>query len=276
MNVAVTGASGYVGGAIAREFERRGHQVLRLSRRTCTGNWRYFSLGDDPAELPWDGIDALVHAAYDFAPRGWDKIRTSNVDPSIRLLAAAHQAGVRRIVFISSLSAFEGCRSLYGKAKFMIEGEALAIGGAVIRPGLVWGDCPGGMMGSLEKIVRDLPVVPFLSGAGGLRQFLVHEKDLADSVVSHTFRNTETKIVPIAHPNSLTLREIVLGISRKRKLGRLFFPVPWQFMMAFLKIAECGGIALPFRSDSLKGLINGNSSVVFETKGAPNSVRPFQ
>ncbi len=275
MNVAVTGASGYVGGAIAREFERQGHSVLKLSRRTCAGNWQSFSLGDDPSAIPWDGIDVLVHAAYDFAPKTWDDIRKGNIEPSRDLMTTAHRAGVTRIVFISSISAFEGCISLYGKAKLMIEAEALALGGTVIRPGLVWGGSPGGMMGSLERIVRALPVVPYLSGAGGLRQFLVHEEDLAQAVVSLSCRDTDAEVFPVAHPASLTLRQVVSGIAEKRKLRRMFFPVPWQFMMVFLKLAEGCGIPLPFRSDSLTGLVHGNPSVDFGTGDFSVSIRPF-
>jgi nucleoside-diphosphate-sugar epimerase len=275
MNVAVTGASGYVGGAIAAHFEKHGHQVLRLSRRPCPGNWLHFTLGDDSSSLSWDGIDVLVHAAYDFSLHTWDGIQSVNIDPSIALLSAARAAGVRHVIFISTLSAFDGCVSLYGKAKLAIEKETLPRGGTVIRPGLVWGDRPGGMMASLEKAVRALPVVPYLCGAGGLRQFLVHEDDLAGAVVSISSREPIAGIISFAHPAALTLREILAGISNKRKLLRLFFPVPWLIAMVFLKLAENCGIPLPFRSDSLKGLVHGNATVVFGTQDFLKVPRPF-
>lgn len=274
MKAAVTGASGYVGGAIVRRFEKDGHTVLRLSRRECEGEWRSFSLGDDPAALPWDGIDALVHAAYDFSPRTWEEAEARNVIPSIALIAAARQAGVRHIVFISTLSAFDGCRSLYGKAKLAIEMEALAAGATVIRPGLVWGGTPGGMMGSLEKIVCALPVVPYLCGGGGLRQYLVHEEDLAENVVRCASRDGESEPISVAHPASLTFREILTGIAAKRKLRRMFVPVPWPSAMAALKLAEACGIPLPFRSDSLTGLVRGNRAVVFHEDASARAFLP--
>ena len=39
-------------------------------------------------------------------------------------------------------------------------------------------------MGVLEKLVTRLPVIPFLMGRGDLKQYLVHEADLAEAVVS--------------------------------------------------------------------------------------------
>jgi hypothetical protein len=131
------------------------------------------------------------------------------------------------------------------------------------------------MMGSLEKIVQGLPVVPYLSGANGLRQFLVHEEDLAKAVVLASCRDAKAEVFPVAHSASLTLREVVVGISEKRKLRRMFFPVPWHFMMGFLKVAEGCGIPFPFRSDSLTGLVHGNPPVDFDTGDFSVSPRPF-
>lgn len=274
MRVAVTGASGYVGGAIAQRFEAHGHTVLRFSRRACEGEWRSFSLDDDPDAIAWDGIDALVHAAYDFSPRTWQEAEVRNVLPSCALITAARRAGVRHIVFISTLSAFDGCRSLYGKAKLAIEKEALAAGVTVIRPGLVWGEKPGGMMGSLQKIVSALPLVPYLCGGGGLRQYLVHEEDLAESVVRSASCEPAREPISVAHPASLTFCEVLTGIAAKRKLRRMFLPVPWSFAMAGLKLAEACGIPLPFRSDSLTGLVHGNRAVVFSEDACARAFLP--
>lgn len=263
MKVAITGASGYVGGAIVREFESNGHETLKLSRRECPGEWSSYSLGDDPSKINWKDVDALVHAAYDFSPHTFHEIQNRNVIPSAELFTAARNAGVQKIILISTISAFDGCRSMYGKAKLEIEKEALAAGATVIRPGLVWGKQPGGMMGSLEKIVSALPIVPYLCGAGGLRQFLVHEQDLAASVVKWTCREPASQTLTIAHPTPLTLRQILVRIAAKKNLRRVFIPVPWPFAMVALKAAEACGISLPFRSDSLTSLIHGNSAVVF-------------
>lgn len=277
MKVAITGASGYVGTCIADGFRTRGHEVLALSRRPCPSPWLPHSLDDDPAKLPWQGLDVLVHAAYDFTPRTWREILDRNVMPSVRLLQAAKQANVGRLIYISSMSSFEGCRSNYGKAKLMVEKEALALGAIVIRPGLVWGESSGGVMGTLEKLVTQLPVIPYLSGSGNLQQFLIHQADLSAAVVAMAgmqpsgsgMRHSAT------HPDPVSLLAILRSIAKRTDRSRLYLPVPWQLAMAGLKFIEMAGIRSLFRSDSLTGLVHGNPHPEFLTPPAGIRYRPF-
>jgi len=87
---------------------------------------------------------------------------------------------VDKIIFLSSISAFEGCRSLYGKAKLEIEKVAADLGATIIRPGLVYGsERPGGMYGSLQRVVARFPIMPLI-GSGKHLQYLVHEDDLCE------------------------------------------------------------------------------------------------
>lgn len=260
MNVAITGASGYVGGRLARAFGTAGHQVLSLSRRPCEAPWRAYALGDDPATLPWGKIDLLIHAAYDFRPRTFAETEAANVEPSIALLKTARAHKTQRIIFISSMSAFEGCRSIYGRAKLSIEREALALGATIVRPGLVWGKQTGGVMGALEKLVATLPVVPVLSGSSRLIQYLINENDLTAAVLLIGASTTPPPAAnfTLAHPSALPLRDIVGTIARRNGKSRIMLPVAWQFAMAGLKSLEMIGIHPPFRSDSLTGLVHAN------------------
>ena len=126
-------------------------------------------------------MDALVHCAYDFGPRRWEDIAAINVAGSEKLLAAARDAGVKSVVLISTVSAFAGCRSLYGQAKLQIEDAARAMGAFVLRPGLVYSDNPGGMFGRLVGQVRGGRLLPILCG-GRQTQYLVHDEDLGNLV----------------------------------------------------------------------------------------------
>ena len=76
-----------------------------------------FKLGEpiDPQALK--NCRALIHCAYDFSKVSWKDIYSTNVRGSELLLHAAQQAGVERLMFISTISAFTGCRSLYGKGE---------------------------------------------------------------------------------------------------------------------------------------------------------------
>jgi len=278
MKVAITGASGYVGGKIRDAFQSRNHEVLSWSRRPHPVAWTRYDLMDDPCSLPWDHVDALIHTAYDFDPIDWDKMVESNVKPSIELLRAARTAGVGRLVFISSISSFEGTHSNYGKAKLMIEEAALQLGAVVIRPGLVWGQLSGGVMGALESLVSKFPVIPYLYGSGGLGQYLVHEEDLSHAVVSiaEGLPAGAGSIHEAAHPDPVSILSILKAIAVRSGKSRRFIPIPWHLAMFGLKAAETVGIHPPFRSDSLIGLIHRNPNLLHASPLYGVVYRPFR
>ncbi|HEX4085849.1 MAG TPA: NAD(P)-dependent oxidoreductase [Chthoniobacteraceae bacterium] len=268
MNAAITGASGYVGGAIAQGFRAHGWQVTELGRRSE----RRFELGGDPPP-DWAGIDALVHCAWDFKLTRREEIERVNVRGSIRLLEAARAAGVTRGVLISSLSCFEGCRSMYGQGKLVVEREALKLGFAVVRPGLVYGDRAGGMMGSLEKAVK-LPVVPLI-GNGSQPQYPVHEADLAELVFALCQRPAPAAPVSAAHGEAIPFRELLRRAAARRGRRPLFLPVPWPLILAGLKGMEALGLNPPFRSDSLTGFVFQNPDPDFSLAHQITAFRAF-
>jgi len=198
-----------------------------------------------------------------------------NVQGSIRLMEAARKAGVERGVFISSLSCFEGCRSLYGKGKLVVEGEALRMGFAVVRPGLVYGERPGGMMGALEKAVKASPVVPLI-GDGGCPQYPVHEEDLAELVFA-LCQMDRAPVEPIsaASGEGISFRELLRRIAARHGRKPMFLPVPWRLILVGLKAMETVGLNPPFRSDSLTGFVFQNPKPNFEAAHAISTFRAF-
>jgi nucleoside-diphosphate-sugar epimerase len=225
-----------------------------------------FRLGQevDPGLLK--GADALVHCAYDFGPRSWEDIAAVNVTGSQRLLDAACQAGVGTVVLISSLSAFSGCRSLYGKAKLQIEDAAQAIGANVIRPGLVYSDNPGGMFGRLVGQVRGASFIPVMLG-GVQVQYLLHDEDLGRLVQACLDGRVPNgaKIITIAHEQGWELREILSQIADALDKRVTFVPVPWQFVWLGLKSLELAGVRTGFRSDSLISMVYQNPQPAFSS-----------
>jgi len=268
--VAITGAAGYVGSAIARCFHAHGWQPLGLGRRSP----QPYDLAGE-VSIDWTGIDALVHCAWDFRLKSWQDIDNINVRGSVRLMEAARRAGVTRGVFISSLSCFEGCRSLYGKGKLAVEKEALRLGFAVVRPGLVYGEHPGGMMGALEKAVKASPVVPLI-GDGAYPQYPIHEQDLAELVFALCQREPPPEPVSAASGEAIPFRELLRRIATRHGRKPIFIPIPWHLILAALKSMEALGLNPPFRSDSLKGFIFQNPAPSFALAHQISSFRPFQ
>jgi len=255
----LTGATGYVGGRIKAALLAAGWQVTELGRSAAGGNGIRFRLGDDIAGESLRGHSALVHCAYDFTPLGWTAIHDVNVRGSERLLRAARDAGVERMVLISTISAFEGCPSLYGKAKLETEGIAHGLGAWVIRPGLVYGGAGGGMFAKLVEAVKRVPVIP-LPGRGEQFQYLVHEADLAQAVLRciQSPGPAAAEPVTVAHGERWSFRALLLEIARALDRRIVLLPVPWRMMWLGLKTLETVGMPLGFKSDSLVSLVHQN------------------
>ncbi len=114
MIAAITGASGHVGGVLARALLERGHRVRALVRGTAPsldGLDIERVPGDvrDPASLAraFAGVDVVAHAAAFVSVRRGDapRIDEVNVGGTTAVLAACRLAGVRRLVHFSSIHA---------------------------------------------------------------------------------------------------------------------------------------------------------------------------
>ena len=253
----LTGAHGYVGGRLKRHLERDGWEVIGWTRQPAPGSGEVaFQLGQEVDPGLFEGARALVHCAYDFGPRRWADINAINVTGSQKLLEAARKAGVESVVFISSLSAFTGCRSLYGKAKLEIESVAQSLGAHVIRPGLVYSDDPGGMFGRLVAQVRSSRVIPILWG-GKQVQYLLHDEDLGKLVLGCLDGSVPKGLEPItiAHEQGWELKEILSQIAQAMGRRVSFVPAPWQCVWLALKSLELAGVQAQFRSDSLVSMV---------------------
>jgi len=267
MTCAVTGANGYLGSRVARHFVDAGCSVVRLvSPRSDHSQGLVLPLGPEvPSGFFRERkIDVLVHCAYDFSLTRWNDIRAINVDGSRRLLDTAIQDGVGRIVVVSTLSAYSGCRSLYGKAKLMIEGHALAMGAVVVRPGLIYGDRPGGIVGKMLAWMRALPVVPLI-GSGKQVLFPAREDDVVEAVARLCRKNGSPPVahVPLAEERGFELREILQLLASRMGRRPILVPVPWRLLWAGLKGMETAGIPIPLRSDSVLSLAYQNASPDF-------------
>ncbi|MEA2791438.1 MAG: dihydroflavonol-4-reductase, partial [Acetobacteraceae bacterium] len=116
MTTLVTGATGFVGSAVARALAARGHTLRLLTRpssdrRNLDGLDAEVVTGDltDPDSLvrAAAGCRYVVHVAADY--RFWvpdpDTMLRANVDGAVAMVRAAARAGAERIVHCSSVAA---------------------------------------------------------------------------------------------------------------------------------------------------------------------------
>jgi nucleoside-diphosphate-sugar epimerase len=124
----------------------------------------------------------------------------------------------------------------------------------VIRPGLVWGNRPGGMFGALRQQVSQGGRVPTI-GDGRYPQYLVHEDDLAQAIVRAAKGEFPGHRLTIANPQPWLLRDLIVRIAAEQGRTVTLIPVPWRLIYAGLKAAETLGVKLGFRSDSALSLV---------------------
>jgi 2-alkyl-3-oxoalkanoate reductase len=176
VRVLVTGASGLLGGGIARALVERGDDVTVLQRRPSGVPCREV-LGDvgdaDAVRRATTGQDAVVHCAAKVDVVGrYEEFERVNVGGTHAVVAACRAGGVGRLVHVSSPAVAHAGRPLvgvgagpadpgaargsYARSKAVAELAALAADDAALsvlalRPHLVWG--PGDTQ-LVERVVQ--------------------------------------------------------------------------------------------------------------------------
>jgi NADH dehydrogenase len=162
--------------------------------------------------------DTVVHLAAVTGKQPRSEYFRVNRDGTAALLQASRSAGVRRVVYISSIAAGfrDQTRYYYAQSKSQAE-ELVARSGleyVIIRPTIIMG--PGApVLESLSKLAA-APVVPVF-GDGNAQVQPVSVYDLAtcllDILQSGNFGN---RVIEIGGPEAMTIQEMLLAIRRIR------------------------------------------------------------
>ena len=183
MRLFVTGASGFVGGAVTRRFAERGDDVLAMSR-SQKSDAAIRALGGTPVGCDLEnvqaahigGAEAVVHCAAfveQWGPR--DAWKRFNVDGTARMLAAAREGGARRFIHISTESVLwkgqhlrgvdetyaRAPRSPYPYAATKAQAEELVEAAnapgfqtIILRPRFIWGPGDTTLLPTIEKMAK--------------------------------------------------------------------------------------------------------------------------
>lgn len=256
--VLITGATGAVGPSVVRACHEAGFRIRTFSADQCEGG----VLPDDVEALVGDvcdasavhrateGADVVVHLAavlHRFEPTGalTSEYWRVNVEGTRNVVDAAVTAGVKRLVYVSTVSVYGPGRgetmdettcpeptTEYGRSKLEAERIVRAAGmdgraiGSVLRAAAVYGPRVKGNYRRLAEAIACGRFVPV--GRGDNRRTLVYETDLAQAV-----------LIAAAHPGAAgrtynvtdgrvhTLAQIIEAIYRAlgRKPPRLHVPL---------------------------------------------------
>ncbi|GJH02923.1 SDR family oxidoreductase [Paraburkholderia terrae] len=264
--ILVTGANGFVGRATCDLLLAQGHRVIGLVRRAgsrASGVEEWvdasgdFSGTDDawPDALVPDCVvhlAARVHIMKEDAADPEAAFRTTNVDATLRLAAAARQRGVRRFVFVSSVKAVaEGDGGIplrenapprpedaYGRSKRAAEDALTRLGNdtgleiVIVRPPLVYGpQVRANFLRLMDAIWRG---VPLPLGAADARRSMVYVGNLADALAHcATDPRAAGQCFHVADSDVPTVAELVRSLGRHLgKPARLLSVPPAWLRMA--------------------------------------------
>jgi nucleoside-diphosphate-sugar epimerase len=184
--IALTGATGFVGGTVLDTALATGYAVRALTRRAQPErpgvDWVGGDLADKAAlsELT-RGAEAVIHVAGVVSAPDPSGFEEGNVTGTLNLIEAMVAGGVQRLVNVSSLSAREPELSAYGASKAKAEKFVMAspLDWTIVRPPAIYGPRDKEML-ELFRAAR-WGVMPMPREG---RASMIHVEDLARLLVA--------------------------------------------------------------------------------------------
>jgi NADH dehydrogenase len=267
MKILVTGAGGFIGVRLVHRLLAEGHDVVALVRAP-KGELRLprprlqVVRGDmtDAASLDRavQGCEVVVHLANATAITDWAKARAINVEGTRLLLDACKRAGVKRMVFTSTLSALRERRGPYGQTK--LEAEALVRASGmpfvILRPSLVYGAHGIGLVANLAAYLRGLPVVPVI-GDGQIELDPIHLEDVNEVIVQCLTRDDVMgKAYDLLGPDRVTFNQFLDRLSAEIGVKKPYLHLPGELMLIAARVATAVLGRSPITEDNVLGLIS--------------------
>jgi len=144
--IALTGATGFVGGTLVDLACEQGMSLDALTRRSQPRrdgvSWIRGDLADrDALDEMMLGAEVVIHVAGVVNTADPLDFFRGNVQGTLAVLEAARAAGVPRFIYVSSLSAREPELSQYGASKAMAERlvKASGLDWTIVRPPWIYG-----------------------------------------------------------------------------------------------------------------------------------------
>lgn len=272
--ILVTGATGFLGRAVADHLAARGRKVRGAVRgRAGSPGTDAVTVGELSGDTDWSaalvGVDAVVHCAArahvlkETAADPLSEFRAVNTAATLTLARQAAAAGVRRFVFISSIGVNgaetrgRGFRhddpprphSPYAISKHEAEQGLAALAAetglevVVIRPPLILGPEPKGNLATLNRIIAKGLPLPFGLVTGNRRDLVSRDTlcRLIEVVLGHPAAANRTFLVSDGAPISTRVLLERMAADQGRSLTLL--PVPPALLALPLKLAGKGAMA---------------------------------
>jgi len=233
-HVLLTGATGYVGGVLLPELERRGYRVRALARRPGkltgrVGSGTEVMAGDASSAADLAAACAGVDVAYWLVhsmESGVDFERADRLAAE-RFAAAAREAGVRRIIYLGGLGADDDRLSAHLRSRHevgaILRGSGLDV--VEFRASIIVG--AGSFSFDLVRtLVERLPVMICPAWLATPTQPIAIADVVAYLAEAIALPPAPPRIFEIGGPDRVSYGDIMREYARNRGLRRLMIPVP--------------------------------------------------
>jgi len=278
MRILLTGANGFVGKYLLAHLRGAGHQVIPAVRKPLTDppeNPAHQSpaaadetpiavnFNDDVNPDVWlprlKGIDVVINCAGVLQQSRGQSIDAIHALAPRALFTACQQAGVRRVIQISAISADAAAGTAYAATKQQADEflKTCDLDWVIVRPSLIYA---AGAFGG-TAMLRALAALPFalpLVGKGDQVFQPIHISDVARCINGILAGNTLCKVVidPVG-PQTMTLRTILLSLRAWLGYRRVpVIEVPLPVIRALARMGDVFGGTL--NSTALRQLEFGN------------------
>lgn len=236
MRILVTGIGGFVGGELAPELLRRGHDVVALARdpgridpevrkhiEVIKGN----ALEGDALRLSLEGCDSFAWLLHSMEPdsSGLD-YSTRELNAARRAVEAARRSGVGRCAYLGGIVPDEGPTSRHLDSRLAVERELLAglPDSTALRASIVIG-ARSRSFRFLVRLVERMPAMPLPSWRGN-RTAPADIRDVVAALVIALEGGAQGMSLDVACRQTLTYGELIELIADRMLLDRPTIGLP--------------------------------------------------
>jgi NADH dehydrogenase len=249
VTVLVTGGTGFVGPYVVHALRARDIPVRALvrnpERASRLASWgAELATGDVTSyaslRAACEGVDTVVHlvAIIKGRPADFERVMSQGTR---NVVAAAHEAGVRRFVLASALGLDARSKDAvpYFAAKWQMETAVRESGleHVIFRPSFVFGR-DGGVLPTFIRLARFAPVTPII-GPGKQRLQPIWVEDLAEHyALALTEQAATNRTFDLGGPEAVSWNEFWERLKRVLGVRRPSIHVPFGVMRAQAAVTE--------------------------------------
>lgn len=247
MKILLTGATGFVGRALAAELKSMGHSVRALVRiesvhKIGADSGYEVTTGDildtHACLRAVSGCDAVIHLVgirNEDPPVGttYEAMHTS---ATYNIADAARRARVPRFVQMSGLGTREDAASRYHQTKWEAEGIVRKSGmrWTIFRPSVIFG--PGDEFHMLLADLVHRPVVPIVDGGKSLLQPVSIGNVVTAMAKSVTMPETQGQVYEVGGPEQIAFKEILERVAKHYEVWPNYSRVSSKLMKPVVKM----------------------------------------